>query len=397
MKELCCYIGLRQFDENAVMLTDILNFVNDDNGDFAAFTYPGMQTCVIRYLFNKSAFIQLFDEIRLSDRKNIQVQLFGKCGKACFCGVCMIYVNYVNRRWISMELRVLTYFLAVVGESNFTKAAEKLHVTQPTLSRQIAQLEKELGVKLFNRGSHSVSLTDDGMILKRRAEEIINIADRTKHDFLCKGENLEGTICIGSGEFLSTNILTDCIASFRKKYPRVKYEFYSGNAKNIRDNAERGLIDFGLMSEPIDVRKYEFITMPVKEQWGAFVRKDSPLAKKETLSPQDLTGIPLVSAVSDFAQSNIGKWFGEYVTQTNIIAEGNLLYNEVVLAQSCFGAAVGIRLRYEYEGLRFIPFSPTLESGTALAWEKNRVFSAAAAAFIEFSKKYIKGIANNVL
>ena len=152
-----------------------------------------------------------------------------------------------------MELRVLNYFLAIAREENFTKAANMLHVTQPTLSRQIADLEQELGVKLFVRSNHNIILTEDGMILKRRAQEILSLADKTKRDFLQKDEALSGTISIGSGEFRSTKYLAKIIAEFHKKYPDVKYEIYSGNAGNIRDYIERGLLDLGLMSEPIEM------------------------------------------------------------------------------------------------------------------------------------------------
>ncbi len=291
-----------------------------------------------------------------------------------------------------MELRVLGYFLAVAREENFTRAAEQLHVTQPTLSRQIADLEEELGVKLFTRSNHNILLTEDGMLLKRRAQEILSLADKTRRDFLSKEENLEGTVTIGSGEFLSTGILTDCIAAFRKKYPLVRYEVYSGNAGNIRDSIERGLLDMGLMAEPIDIRKYEFVSMPIREQWGALVREDSPLAEKETIAPTDLVGLPLISAVSDIAQSNLGKWLGPCLDRVEVIAKGNLLYNEAMLAQSNIGAVLGIRLNCRYDGLRFIPFSPTLEATTALAWKKEQIFSAAAASFIDFAEKYIQGI-----
>lgn len=167
-----------------------------------------------------------------------------------------------------MELRVLNYFLAIAREENFTRAAQQLHVTQPTLSRQIAQLEEELGVELFVRSNHNILLTEDGMILKRRAQEILSLADKTKRDFLHKDENLEGVISIGSGEFQSTRYLTDCIAAFREKHPLVRYEFYSGNAGNIRDYIERGLLDIGLMSEPVDIRKYEFISMHDERRMG---------------------------------------------------------------------------------------------------------------------------------
>lgn len=155
-----------------------------------------------------------------------------------------------------------------------------------------------------------LSRIEAGMLLKRRAREILTLADKVKQDFLCKAENLEGTITIGSGEFLSTGILTDCIAAFQKKFPRVRYEIFSGDVETIKDNIERGLLDMGLMVEPVDIRKYDFISMPIKEQWGALVREDSPLAAKEQISPRDLVGIPLISAVSDIVETKLGKWFG---------------------------------------------------------------------------------------
>lgn len=294
-----------------------------------------------------------------------------------------------------MELRVLHYFLAIAREENFTKAAEQLHVTQPTLSRQIAQLEDELGVKLFQRSNHHIVLTEDGMILKRRAQEMLSLADKTKRDFLHKNEQLEGTIAIGSGEFLSTRLLTDGIAAFHRQYPLVRFELYSGNAHNIHDNIEHGLLDMGLMSEPVDMRKYAFVSMPIQEEWGALVREDSPLAQKQQISPTDLIGIPLISAVSDIAQSRIGKWLGAAMDQVDIIAGGNLLYNEALLARSNRGAAIGIRLDCHYDGLRFLPFSPPLVSGTALAWKKEQVFSVATTTFIDFIKEYLKSISED--
>ena len=171
--------------------------------------------------------------------------------------------------------------------------------------------------------------------------------------------------------------MTDCIAAFRKIHPFVHYEFYSGNAQNIRDYIERGLLDIGLMSEPIDIRKYEFV---------------SPLAEKDFITPQDLVGIPVISALGEFTESGIGKWFGEYAERVNIIAKGNLLYNEAMLAQSNIGAVIGIKLNCNYEGLQFIPLHPALTHDTALAWKKEQPFSAATAAFIDFAKQYLKGI-----
>ena len=174
---------------------------------------------------------------------------------------------------MKMELRVLKYFLVIAREVNFTKAVKQLHITQPTLSRQIAQLEDELGVTLFERNNHKIVLSENGMILKRRAQEIISLANKTKQDFLYKDEHLEGTISIGCGEFQATKCLADCIASFRKEHPHIKYELYSGNTNNIKDNIERGFIDLGLMSCPIDLSKFESVEMPLKETWGVLVKK----------------------------------------------------------------------------------------------------------------------------
>lgn len=289
-----------------------------------------------------------------------------------------------------MELRVLNYFLAVAREENFTKAANVLHITQPTLSRQISDLEDELGVKLFIRSSHNIILTEEGMVLKRRAQEMLSLAEKTKRDFLQKDEQLTGTVSIGSGEFRSTKYLAKIISRFSEKHPGVRYEIYSGNAGNIRDYIERGFLDVGLMSEPIDMRKYNFINMPVKEQWGVFVQEDSPLFKNETVSPEELKGMSVITATGDFNQSRIGGWLGECRDDVSIVATANLPYNEAVLAQENMGVMLSINLNCTYEGLRFIPLEPSLEISTALAWKKEQVFSPATTAFIEFAREILK-------
>lgn len=290
-----------------------------------------------------------------------------------------------------MELRVLNYFLAIAREENITKAAQMLHITQPTLSRQIMQLEEELGVKLFSRSSHRIVLTEDGQLLKRRAQELITLADKTKREFLQKDSELTGEITIGSGEFQSTREFAKMMAAFRKKHPLVQYRIYSGNADNIKDYIERGLLDLGVMGGSVDIRKYEFVSMPVKEQWGILVRTDSPLAQKEGIQPEDLLGIPLVMASRDF-RSELGEWFGELYAQVNIAATGNLLYNEAMLVESGFGAVICIKLNCSYENLKFIPLYPAVESRTALVWKKDQIFPPATAGFIEFAAQYLKGI-----
>ena len=294
-----------------------------------------------------------------------------------------------------MELRVLNYFLAIAREENFTKAAQMLHVTQPTLSRQIADLEQELGVKLFVRSNHNIILTEEGMILKRRAQEILSLADKTKRDFMQKGEALSGTIAIGSGEFRSTEYLAKIIAKFRKKYPNVKYDIYSGNSVNIGDYIERGLLDLGLMSEPIDIRKYNFINMPIKEQWGVFVPHGSPLFEMESVTAKDLVGIPIITGAGGFNQNRIGRWLGDYRDKVEIVATANLPYNEAVLTKENVGVMLSLNLNCTYDGLKFIPISPNLEISTALAWKKEQMFSATTSAFIDFAKQCLKSISDD--
>lgn len=287
-----------------------------------------------------------------------------------------------------MDLRVLNYFLAVAREENFTRAAQMLHVTQPTLSRQISQLEEELGVELFTRSNHNIILTEDGMILKQRAQEMLALAEKTRQDLMHRDEDLAGKIAIGSGEFQSTRILSQIIAAFSRKHPLVQYEIYSGNADNIHDYIERGFLDMGLMAEPIDIRKYDFIPMPVKERWGVWVRTDSVLSQKEWIQPEDLRGERLITATGDFVKSSIGKWLGDMNEQVEIVAQGNLLYNEMMLAQSDLGVVLGLKLKITFEGLIFVPLYPALETSTVLAWRKEQVFTSATSAFLSFARLY---------
>lgn len=296
-----------------------------------------------------------------------------------------------------MELRVLNYFLAVAREENFTKAAQQLYITQPTLSRQIADLEEELGVKLFLRSNHNIILTEDGLLLKQRAQEILTLADKTKRDFIQNEKVLAGTINIGSGEYRSNEYLAKIIAEFRKLYPRVRYEIITGNTINIRDYIERGFLDIGLISEPVDMHKYHFISIPVKEQWGVYVPQQIALAQKRFITPQDLAGVPLLTAIGDFNQSLLGSWLGEYKSQVEVVATVDLPYNKAMLAKENIGVMLSLNLNCSYEGLVFVPLSPKLEHSTALTWKKEQIFSPTTAAFIDFAKKYLKSISDNTI
>lgn len=292
-----------------------------------------------------------------------------------------------RRQGDHVEIRVLSYFLMVAREENITKAAKLLHITQPTLSRQLMQLEEELGARLFNRSNHRIILTEDGMLLKRRAQELIYLADKTKREFIREENQLAGEISIGCGEVSSVSCLSSLIASFREAYPQVRYELFSGNADNVKDRMERGLLDIGLFSEPAEISKYEFIRMPVKETWGILVRGDSPLAAKEAVRPEDLAEVPLLMAKRELVQNELVNWFGDYSERMEIIMTYNLLYNAAMMVKQGIGAALCLKLENQFENLCFVPLSPQLELGSVLAWKKNQVFSPAASAFIRHVKR----------
>lgn len=224
-----------------------------------------------------------------------------------------------------MEIRVLRYFLMVAREENITKAANLLHLTQPTLSRQLMQLEEELGVTLFRRSKHRIILTEDGMLLRRRAEEIVSLAEKTRDDLRHKQDHLAGTIAVGSGELQSSRFLTQLIAAFQKENPLVSFRIYSGNSDNIKERIERGLLDIGLLQEPVDIAKYHFVRTPVQEQWGVLVRADAELAAKDRVSPADLAGLPLILPDRENVQNELLNWFGSLAEKLRITATGNLL------------------------------------------------------------------------
>ena len=288
-----------------------------------------------------------------------------------------------------MEIRVLKYFLLVAREENITKASNLLHLTQPTLSRQLMQLEEELGVQLFRRSKHRIILTKEGMLLRRRAEEIVALADKTRDDLQRRGEQLSGTVAVGSGELQSSRFLTQLLTAFQRENPLVSFSIYSGNSDNIKERIERGLLDIGLLQEPVDIAKYSFVRTPGREQWGVLVREDSELASRKSVSPADLAAVPLILPEREIVQNELLNWFGPYAEGLRVTATGNLLYNLASLVRAGGSGVLTLALDCSYEGLRFLPLSPALESNTVLVWKKAQTFSAAAAALIQFSEKYI--------
>lgn len=292
-----------------------------------------------------------------------------------------------------MEFRVLKYFLMVAREENITKAAALLHLTQPTLSRQLMQLEEELGVTLFHRSKHSIILTEDGMLLKRRAQEIVSLSDKTVQELSHKEDVLSGEIAIGCGETKNMLFLSEQIKKFRQKYPLVQFSIHSAIADDIKERIEKGILDIGLLMEPVDVGKYEFIRMPQKEKWGILVRKDSELAAKESINPKDLTNVPLIMVKRELIKNELASWFGDYYEGLQIAATYNLILNAASMVERGVGVALCFDLGAAfYEDLCFIPLAPTLETGSVLVWKKNQTLGAATSQFMRFLRNAFQAL-----
>ena len=281
-----------------------------------------------------------------------------------------------------MELRVLRYFLTVAREENITKAAELLHVSQPAVSRQLAQLENELGVKLFVRSNHHIILTEDGLMLRRRAQEIVELAEKTQRDFRQHTAELTGEIAIGSGALRSFSMLGAVLAAFSALHPQVRYTLFSGNADQIKEKIENGTLDMGLLSMPVDLSKYDFLRFPVSEEYGVLVRADSPLTEKKLLAPDDRANVPLMLPERMLVRSELANWFGDLYDRLKIRLTYNLAYNAAMLVRQGLGAALCLRLDCAYDDLVFVPISLTLDSGSALVWKKHQIYSPAVSALI---------------
>ena len=286
-----------------------------------------------------------------------------------------------------MELRVLEYYLMVAREENITKAAELLHITQPTLSRQLSQMEEELGVKLFTRGKHSISLTADGLLLKRRAQELVELAKKTKQELRHDEEEISGIISIGSGETWSMHILANWMAGFQQRYPRVTFDIYSATADRIKERIEKGLTDIGLLTEPVEVGKYQFIRLPEKNRWGILVHRDSALAKQESVTAKELMEVPLLLPGRDRVRSEVENWFEGGYENMHIAATYNLLNNAAIVAESLHGAVLCLEYVSQYQNLVFVPLEPKLETGAVIVWKRNQFVSPAMKCFTEYLRE----------
>lgn len=287
-----------------------------------------------------------------------------------------------------MELRVLQYFLAIAREQSIIRAAESLHLSQPTLSTQIKALEEELGKQLLIRGtkgSRKITLTEEGMILKKRAEEILNLVKKTEREISLSDQIIVGDVYIGAGETDAVRFIAQAAKELSSLYPGIHYHIASGNAEFVLDQLEKGLIDFGLVFGGVDASKYNSISLPYKDIWGILMRKDSPLALKDYITPEDLWDKPLIISRQHTAETLLKR----DISQLKIIATYNLLFNASLMVEEGLGYALGFDKIINTSGssaLCFRPLSPIEEESMSIIWKKYQVFSKASEKFLDIIK-----------
>ena len=269
---------------------------------------------------------------------------------------------------------------------NITRAADLLHVTQPTLSRQIMDLERELGVALMLRGKNGLTLTDDGVFFRQRAQEIVELADRLEKNFAERQGSVAGMVVIGASEVGGSQTLAKLIREFSEKYPAVQFTLYNETADNIKDRLDKGLVDIGLLLEPIDVTKYDYVRLAQQDTWGLLVRDDHPLAKKASLTAEDVASCPLLLPLRENIRAEILHWLGREEKELRIPLFYTLLSNAALMVAEglgcafCMDGALAIR---SDPRLRFLPLEPRRMTHSVLAWKKNHLFSPAPSLFIQ--------------
>jgi len=279
-----------------------------------------------------------------------------------------------------MELRVLRYFLETAREGSVTRAAERLHISQPTLSRQLKDLEGELGKKLFVRGSHDVRLTDEGMLLRKRAEDILNMADKTLEEFRSLGEFAGGDVWVGCAESDGIKHLARCCMALLERYPGLRFHLQSGNSADVTERLDRGLLDFAVIVHEADLSKYNYLELPATDRYGVLMRRDSPLAGRESVRVDDLLELPLICSRQGITE-DYPKVFQEKMDSLRIVATFNLAYNASVLVREGVGYALTFDKLADTSAeseLTFRPLIPPLETKMYMIWKKYQVFSPAA-------------------
>lgn len=289
-----------------------------------------------------------------------------------------------------MELRVLRYFLAVAREESISRAAEALHTAQPSLSRQLKELEEELGKTLFLRGRRKITLTEDGMFLRKRAEEIIDLVDKTTGELSLGEEKITGDIYIGAGETPAVHFLTTVARKMQAHYPDVRYHISSGDTMDVTEELDKGLIDFGLLFHPLDLTKYNSLSIPAVDTWGVLMRREDPLAQQENIEIRQLWGKPLIVSRQVNKVGRIGHWFQGAPSPPNIAATYSLAYNGSLMVEDGLGYMLCLDKIINSTGsetLCFRPITPAIESSTSVVWKKYQVFSRAAAKFLELMQE----------
>lgn len=289
-----------------------------------------------------------------------------------------------------MELRVLQYFLAVARAESITAAARDLHLTQPTLSRQLGDLEKELGKPLFYRGSRKITLTEEGRLLRKRAEEILGLVERTEQEI--GQSHIAGDIYIGTGETQGVRLLAKVAAQLQKEYPAVHFHMVSGDALDVREGLDKGLLDFGLLLGDLDKTRYHYLKFPVKDTWGVLMRADSPLAQKSWVTPEDLQDKPLILSRQSGNKSDLYRWLKKEPETLHTAATYNLIYNASLLVEAGMGYAFTLHKLVNTQGrkLTFRPLKPRLEMPMYFVWKKYGLFSKSAELFLERLEKSLE-------
>ena len=286
-----------------------------------------------------------------------------------------------------MELRLLRYFLTVTKEQSFTKAAEQLHITQPTLSRQMAAFEEDLGITLFIRSGKKISLTDEGILLKRRALEILNLEERTLEELKGKEEVVEGTITIGCGEFAAVETLAKICKTYKEKYPLVQIVLHTATADAVYEMMNKGLVDIALFMEPVDTEGLDYIRITDCDHWCVGMRPDDPLTEKEFIKKEDLIGKPLILPERMNVQSELANWFGKDFSKLQIAFTSNLGTNAGIMAANGLGYPISIEgaaTKYWREDILVQRrISPEITTSTVIAWRRNIPYSLAVRKMIE--------------
>lgn len=288
-----------------------------------------------------------------------------------------------------MELIQMKYFLAVAREESISKAADFLYITQPSLTRQIQKMEKEVGQPLFTRGK-KMRLTEAGQLLRRRAEEILSLYEKTERELICPQASIGGDVYIGGGETRAMKYLLDAAQKMREQFPNIKLHIHSGDIADVCEHIDKGLLDFGLVIEPADLSRYESLRLPYREVWGLLMEKTHPLAAKESISPQDLRGIPLIQSRHSLLRSNVTEWYRSVSEELNVVATYNLIYNAALMTQSGIGCVLSIDGLVNTTGeskLCFRPLTPPVTAHVDVIWKKYQLFSQAAQIFLQFLRE----------